>query len=414
MVSRPPDRHRVASVDRQVDEDLFHRCGIDHDGSQIGRERGDQLHVLVDQTAQQFLELLHQRIDVDQLRLQHLPAAEREQLSRERRRALPGRLNLQQIRTQRILLRDLVEDQVAIAENRGQQIVEVVGHSACELTDRLHLLRLAELLFEPAPLRDVASVDHDAADRRIVEAVDADAVHDSPRAIRVMEPHLCVDRRARVAESLHQPGADQIAILGVQEVEDRAAHQLLRGPSQVTLRRGAEIGDAALGVDQQQRIGAVLDERAKAFFAGAERGLGLPPLPLFGVQRQRMPNRPFERLDRQVDLAEIVGGAGLHRLDGHLLGAAARQHDDRRVNADLPDLAKQGRGRCWNPASSRRMRRRTDAPSARRAPRHRRPRCGSGRRARRRRRGRTPPPSARARAHRPRSGDAAVRPSSAC
>ena len=289
----------------------------------------------------------------------------------------PGRLNLQQIRAQRILLRDLVEHQVAVAENRGQQVVEVVRDAAGELADRLHLLRLAQLLFEPAPLGDVARVDDDAADRRIVEAVDADAFHDSPRAVRVMEPHLCDDRRARVAERLDQPRRRPARDRRGAGSRRSSGRPSARRPAQMTLRRGAEVGDAAFGVDQQQRVGAVLDQRAKALFAGAQRRLGLPALPLFGVQRQRMANRPFERLDRQVDLAEIVGGAGLHRLDGHFLGAAAGQHDDRRVDAALPDLAQQGSGRRGSRASSRRTRRRTAAPSARRAPRRTRPRCGS-------------------------------------
>ena len=61
-----------------------------------------QLDVLADEPPQQLLELRDQRVEVDDLRLQHLPPAEREQLPRERRGALAGRLNLQQIRAQRI------------------------------------------------------------------------------------------------------------------------------------------------------------------------------------------------------------------------------------------------------------------------------------------------------------------------
>ena len=84
-------------------------------------------------------------------------------------------------------------------------------------------------------------------------------------------------------------------------------------------------------VDQEQRVGAVLDQRAEALLAGAQRRFGLPALPLFGVQRQRVTNGPLQRLDGEIGLAEIVGGAGLHRLDRDILGAAAGEHDDRRL-----------------------------------------------------------------------------------
>ena len=46
---------------------------------------------------------------------------------------------------------------------------------------------------------------------------------------------------------------------------------------------GAEIFDAPLGVEDQQRVGAVLDQRAEAFFAGAQRRFGVPALTLLGV-----------------------------------------------------------------------------------------------------------------------------------
>ena len=59
--------------------------------------------------------------------------------------------------------------------------------AAGELADRFHLLRLPQLLFEPAALGDVARVDDDGADGRIGEAIDADAFHDPPRAVGVMK-----------------------------------------------------------------------------------------------------------------------------------------------------------------------------------------------------------------------------------
>ena len=47
-------------------------------------------------------------------------------------------------------------EQLAVAEDDGEQVVEVVRDAAGEPADRLHLLRLAELLLEP--FRSVTSV----------------------------------------------------------------------------------------------------------------------------------------------------------------------------------------------------------------------------------------------------------------
>ena len=151
-----------------------------------------------------------------------------------------------------------------------------------------------------------------------------------------------------------------IAILGVEKIEDRSPDHLRRRPTEMPLGRGAQIGDAPFRVDHEQRVGAVLDQRPEALFAGAQRRFGLPALTLLSVQGEGVANRALERLDGEVGLAEIVGGAGLHRLDGDVLGAVAGQHDDRRVESFLADLAEEGRRRRATRASSRRRRRRTD------------------------------------------------------
>ncbi len=46
-------------------------------------------------------------------------------------------------------------DQRQVAEHGGQQVVEVVGHPAGQLADRLHLLGLPELLLQLPPLGHV-------------------------------------------------------------------------------------------------------------------------------------------------------------------------------------------------------------------------------------------------------------------
>ena len=193
------------------------------------------------------------------------------------------------------------------------------------------------------------------------------------------------------------------------EVEDRAADASARGFQPRWRSRGRrDVGDAALRVDQQQRVGAVLDERAEPLLARAQRRFRLPPLLLFGVQRQRVADRALERLDREVRLAEIVGGAGLHRLDRDLFGAAAGEDDDRVVDAALADSRSRLRpSRAPEPVVEERdvegLGRRTRAAPART-----RRRSPSPRRATRRPSAGTRPPSRRARWHRRRPGRGAA------
>jgi len=55
-----------------------------------------------------------------------------------------GRLDLLHVLPQRIIFRDLVHHQIAVAQNGGQQVIEVVSHAAGEKTDRFHPLGLLQ------------------------------------------------------------------------------------------------------------------------------------------------------------------------------------------------------------------------------------------------------------------------------
>ena len=72
-------------------------------------------------------------------------AAEGQQLLRQRRRALAGLQDLADVAAQRVGARELVEhEQLRIADDHGEQVVEVVRDAAGELADGFHLLRLDE------------------------------------------------------------------------------------------------------------------------------------------------------------------------------------------------------------------------------------------------------------------------------
>src|SRR5262249_57508331 len=94
-------------------------------------------------------------------------------------------------------------------------------------------------------------------------------------------------------------------------------------------------------VEEQQRIRAVLDQRPEPLFAGTERRFGLPALPLADAQGEREPYGAVEGLDREVRLAQVIGGAGLHRFDGDVLGAVPGEQNQGGGDAALLQLAQQ-------------------------------------------------------------------------
>ena len=96
-----------------------------------------------------------------------------------------------------------LDQELAVAEDHGQQVVEVVGDAAGEAADRLHLLRLAELLLELLLARKVAH------DRDVTAGADVggrDELDLAQAAVRALE------RRLRLHGAFaHEPGPEDVA-----------------------------------------------------------------------------------------------------------------------------------------------------------------------------------------------------------
>ena len=60
-------------------------------------------------------------------------------------------------------LRDARLDELQRARDTGQEVVEVVGNAARQVSDCVHFLGLAQMLFEPAALRYVPGADDETA-----------------------------------------------------------------------------------------------------------------------------------------------------------------------------------------------------------------------------------------------------------
>ena len=118
-----------------------------------------QLDLLAEQAVDQHRPVGQQVADLQHLGLHRLAAREGEQLADEAGRAVGARLDRQDLRVDGVAGLVRLQQQVGEADDRGQHVVEVVGDAAGQRADRLHLLRLGELLLERLRLGHVDHVE---------------------------------------------------------------------------------------------------------------------------------------------------------------------------------------------------------------------------------------------------------------
>ena len=138
MVSVPPPSvgHGVAGVDREVDDDLLELAGIGADRAEVAAVLDDQLDGLAEQPLQQMRHLGDHVGKLEHLRAQRLLAREGEQLAGQAGGAVRVRLDLLDVVIVAVARRVAHQHQVAMADDRGQDVVEVVRDAAGELADR--------------------------------------------------------------------------------------------------------------------------------------------------------------------------------------------------------------------------------------------------------------------------------------
>ncbi len=113
----------------------------------------NQFNILGDQTIQQFSDIFYERVQIEHFWLQGLLPAEREHLPGKRYGAIGGFANLFATFQNGITGLRSFHDYFAVAFDYGEQIIEIVGHAACEASERFHFLGLTKLIFEILFLR---------------------------------------------------------------------------------------------------------------------------------------------------------------------------------------------------------------------------------------------------------------------
>ena len=145
-LDRAAIRHRVARIDREIEDRQFELVGVDPRRRQSFRQIKPQRDARPQRALEQIAHALDQRAQIDRHRAQILLARERQQALGQRSAALGALQRAIDQPMQARIVGQALAQQIEITHHRHQQIVEVMRDAAGELADRLHLLCLPQLL----------------------------------------------------------------------------------------------------------------------------------------------------------------------------------------------------------------------------------------------------------------------------
>ena len=137
--------HGVARIDREIEQGVLDLDGIDKGVPQAAGNHGLDFDALAERPAQHVVDAADQAAEIDHFRRERLAAAEGQQLRGELRTARDGGDRGLQALLGAVIARDVATEELQIAADDLQHVVEVVRDAAGQLADRLHLLRLKQL-----------------------------------------------------------------------------------------------------------------------------------------------------------------------------------------------------------------------------------------------------------------------------
>ena len=133
-------RHRIAGIHHQVHDHLLDLREVRPGDTQLRLEPETNMDPRIQHPLQHSHRAGHHLVQIQRYGPEHLPSAEGQQLLGELGSALRGVLDLQDILMDRGPCGERVEDEFHVAHDRREQVVEVVGDAARELSDGLELL----------------------------------------------------------------------------------------------------------------------------------------------------------------------------------------------------------------------------------------------------------------------------------
>ena len=331
-----PVRHRVAGVHGQVHDYLLELAGIGLDPPRGGCEPRAERDVFAQEAAQHLLQVADQRVDLEHGRLQDLLAAERQQLAGQPGGAIGGLVDLIGVLTTGIGGAEVLEQEIRVAGDGREDVVEVVGNAARQAADRFHLLGLAQLLLELDALRDVAPDAQDADEPALVELRSRGKLSDAEVAFGGADAELAGGAELAAHHPPEQLERER-QILRVHQSLERLPHPLLAPPAGDRRERGVEGGDRAFGREREDDVPHPLDQRAVPFLGLPQRRFGGAALrDVAEVQHDGAHRRLGEAVDRdRVDMApravlvtpaELQAGRGARARDDVAQGGMDPRH----------------------------------------------------------------------------------------
>ena len=265
--------------------------------------------------------------------------AEGQQLARQAGRALGRAHDLLGVAQRRRSGVEPVPDELAVADDRGEQVVEIVRDAARQPADSLHLLGLPELLGQSALLAHVLQR-HDRA-----HAAALRIHHRAPRHQRPPRPlsarddddlrllHLVPPQDPLEREVLASDRSDAIGPVELEVLAGELAHRHL-GRDPVNLARGAiEYGQRPFRIaGDQAGLDAVEHGAEELLLAGQGLLGGVAGAALLGLLER--PQHGGSQAGQPL-LEHVVGRSGPETFDRGLFPDRARNQDEGRVGRHL-------------------------------------------------------------------------------
>ena len=258
------------------------------------------------QAAEQFQHGRDGGVEFQRLRLHRTPAGKQQQLLGQLGRA-PGRgLQIRELRPEgRGQLRVELE-QLQVERHRREDVVEIVRHTAGELADDFHLLRLPHLFLQGAARRDVGEAGHQHRHRalRIAQGLDVDG-DPNEDAVGAADAHDDVPHRPPGAqcdcggEFVERERAAVFADFPPAEFFGHSPDQVVFGQPENPRGRGVGLDDPEIPVHHDDPVGHGAEDQAQLLLALAPRLVGLllrgdvavhahePLGPAFGIALQK-------------------------------------------------------------------------------------------------------------------------------
>jgi hypothetical protein len=164
-------RHGVARVHHEVHQDLLNLAGVRIDLAKLVRGQERQVDALAKQASQHSLHAESNLVEVKNPRLEHLLAAEGEELAGQADGSLTRPFHLLEVGLHRIARLEVAKRKGRAAQDYGEDVVEVVCDAARQATNGLHLLRLPKLRLQAFAFRQVEDY------RDVVTAVERRNAH---------------------------------------------------------------------------------------------------------------------------------------------------------------------------------------------------------------------------------------------